>query len=189
MKLTTLAGLFVAAGLAAGAAHADSVRVTQGDATAVLNAFGNGGFAVLGGSPVDTGAPSDGLVSGQVVIRPFAVFNGKHYCALDWHVAAHAIFAGGDMSFTHQDAVDRLGPISTSFWIDGVAIASTRTPVKRSLRPPPPGVVESYYVQHGVILSPSDLGVGAHTLRVQTSDGFNGQVTFHVDATGTGACL
>jgi hypothetical protein len=51
------------------------------------------------------------------------------------------------------------------------------------------GITEAYFFQEGVILSPDDLAVGAHTLRVKASDGFDAQVTFHIDAAGTGVCV
>jgi len=47
--------------------------------------------------------------------------------------------------------------------------------------------------QEGRVLSPSDLSVGAHTLRLQSSDSscviFDNTITFYVDAAGTGVCL
>jgi len=46
------------AGLAASSAGADSARVTKGDAQAVLDAFGNGGWAVLQHSTTIMGAPA-----------------------------------------------------------------------------------------------------------------------------------
>ena len=173
-RFTTLA-VVLAAGLvlAAAAAHANSPRVTKGDAKAVFEAFPNGGSA-------GQGAPSDGLVDGRTAIRPFVFFNGKHYCVLDWHVALITFFADGP----HETAAAELAALTATFWIDGSAVATDRTAVKRSLRPN-----GDYWTSTGVLLSPAALAVGRHTLRVQTSDGFDNTITFAIDAAGTGTCL
>lgn len=181
-------------GSAASSAGANSPRSTKGDAQAVLNAFGNGGWAVVQHSPTIMGAPAAGLRDSATAIRPFTFFNGRHYCVLDWHVLLIAQIEGGDNSFTRQDAEALLGPIVQTFWIDGATVATERTPIKRFLRDDSGiGITAAYYFQEGRLLSPSDLSVGAHTVRVQSSDSsgvfFDNTITIHIDAAGTGACL
>ena len=186
--------LFALVGSAASIAGANSSRSTEGDARAVLNAFGNGGWAILGHSPTSMGAPAAGLVGSATVIRPFAFFNGRHYCVLDWHVAVIAWIDGGDRAFTRQDAEGSLGQIVQTFWVDGAPVETERTPIKRFLRDTSAfGFAEAYYFQEGRLLAPDDLAVGTHTIRVQSIDStgviFDNTVTVHVDAAGTGACL
>jgi hypothetical protein len=73
---------------------------------------------------------------------------------------------------------------TATFWIDGSTVATERTAVKRSLRPN-----GDYWTSTGVLLSPTALAVGTHTLRVQASDGFDNTITFAIDEAGTGTCL
>lgn len=182
------------AGLAASSAGANSSRSTKGDAEAVLNAFGNGGWAVLLHSATSMGAPAAGLVGSATAIRPFPeFFEGQHYCVLDWHVALIAWGDGGDKSFTRAEAEAYLRTVVNTFWIDGATVATERRPVQPFLNPARFGLAEVYAFPEGVLLSPSDLEVGAHTLRVQTRDSsgvfFDEQITFYIDAAGTGVCL
>ncbi len=122
---------------------------------------------VLQHSTTIMGAPAGGLL-GATAVRPFGPFDGHHYCVLDWHVALIAWIDGGDKSFTRQDAEASLGPIVNTFWIDGATVATTRTPIKWYLRDLSfIGITEAYWFQEGRVLSPSDLSVGTHTLRVQ----------------------
>jgi hypothetical protein len=54
------------------------------------------------------------------------------------------------------------------------------------------GFEQAYAYQQGIVLSPSDLSVGAHSLDttvVSPPDTFNLHITFYIDAPGTGVCL
>jgi hypothetical protein len=81
--------------LVASAVAARRKRATRGDANAVLNAFGNGGWAVINHSDV----ARRGRVDQQMQIRPFDFFDGRHYCALYWHTIVFADIEGGDRPF------------------------------------------------------------------------------------------
>src|SRR5262249_28671337 len=75
--------------------------------------------------------------------------------------------------------------------IDGVTLQTTRTAIK---------VVDPaysqqhyggqyFYIQIGVVLSPQQISIGAHTLRqFAPASGFHRQTPLTIDASGTGAC-
>jgi hypothetical protein len=169
-------------------------RITRGDAESVLQAFGNGGRAVLQHSRTGEGAPADSFGS-HGSIRPFSgsPWDGAHFCADDWHVIVIADFEGGDATFSHADAEAITDTLSVEFTLDGVVLSSTtRTPVKRFLNPEPFGLDVAYYFQVGQVMSPADLAVGAHNLSVAITDAsggvFQDSISFFIDASGTGAC-
>jgi hypothetical protein len=195
LRLIALAVLATLA-VAAGTARADTVRVSQGDAQAVLEAFGNGGWAILRHSDsvvLGTGTPADGLRDSLAAIRPFAFVNGNHYCALDWHVILVAIFDGGDASYTVQDFAAYRSQVSMAFTLDGQPLATDRTASKRTLRDLTSfGVTTAYYFQQGRVLAPEELAVGTHTLAwvISAPEGAASvTIAFTVDAPGTGTCL
>jgi hypothetical protein len=166
-----LAAALIATGSLVGSAHAASGRVSEADAKAVLKSID----------------PSlDPEV--RVAIRPHSgsVYDGRHYCALDWHVALIAWLHAGDASFTKKDAAASLGNVSVTLVLNGTQIATQRTKVKQF-------AAGSYYFQEGTILSPDDLAVGQHALAVSVTDPRDGnyvdQITFFIDAPGTGACI
>ena len=177
--------------LLATSAAATPTRITKGDAASVLDAFGNGGWAVLLHSKVAAGAPADGIFGGAA-IRPFSgtPFDGAHYCALDWHSIVLADIESGP----HQAAAAAIADLAVHFTLDGLPLATTQTPVKRFLNPEQFGLTEAYYSQFGRIMAPSDLAVGAHTLAEDetnaagTIDYGSDGITFYVDAPSTGAC-
>lgn len=181
--------------VAGATARATAVRVTQGDATAVFEAFGNGGWSILRHSHVVLqGAPADGLNSGLTTIRPIrAFFDGNHYCALDWHVIVIAIFDGGDASYTAQEFEALRSQTSIAMTLDGQPLPTVRTASKRFLRDLTfLGITTGYYFQQGRVMSPDELSVGAHKLAIEETDpagGFHDKITFSVDPPGTGACL
>jgi hypothetical protein len=80
-----------------------------------------------------------------------------------------------------------------SFTLDGAPLATERTAIKRFLNPEQFGVEEMYYFQEGRIMSPADLSVGSHQLVVTVNEpGFPpeaSEITFFIDAPGTGACI
>lgn len=168
-------------------------RVSRGDAEAVLHAFAGGGRVILNNNVTDAGAPADSDV--RASIRPFSdtIFDGRHYCSEDWHVILIAHISGDSPSWSHQQAAAELDAITTQLSLDGASLSLERTALKRFLVPEPLGVAEAYYFQDGVILSPTGLTIGAHALEVTVFDGpeviFEDQITFYVDAAGTGACL
>jgi hypothetical protein len=152
----------------------------------------NGGWAILLHSPPAQGAPADANIRGE--IRPLPFHDGRHYCVEDWHVILVAIYDGGDASFTHQDAEARLDPVTVSFTLDGVPLPTTRTVIKPFLAAELFGLERAYAFQEGRIMAPSDLSVGSHQLvsTIVFSPGEPPEVreiTFFVDAPGTGACL
>jgi hypothetical protein len=178
---------------AGGTAQANTVRVSKGDAEAIFESFGNGGWAIRRHSQVLEGAPADGLVGSLATIRPNPVFDGAHYCALDWHVIVLAIFDGGDASYTAQDFEAFRATVSNVYTLDGQLLEIDQTATKRFLRSlTAQDITTAYYFQEGTVLAPEALSVGAHTLTGDFSDVYGtGQITisFIVDAPGTGACL
>ena len=177
-----------------GAAQADAGRVSKGEAQAILEGSGNGGWAIRrhGGGLVQ-GAPADGLPDSLAAIRPLPFWNGNHYCALDWHVIVIAIFNGGDTSYTSQDFAVVRSQVSNTFILDGQSLQTERTASKRFLRDLTAlGVTTAYYFQDGRVLAPEELAVGTHTLTlIQSFLGETGRfdISFTIDAPGTGACL
>jgi len=173
-----------------------SRRITRGDAEAVLNAFGTGGRVILANGHTAEAAPADFLGS-HGSIRPFqgSAWDGRHFCAEDWHVILVAWFDGGDASFDHQRAEAALDPVTISFTLDGAALATTRTAIKPFHDPPPAyGFERAWYFQVGKVMAPGDLSVGQHQLAARFTDPTSGMdesdgITFFIDAAGTGACL
>jgi hypothetical protein len=186
---TILGVLAPAAGsTAAGAAE----RVSRGEATAVLEAYGTGGRAIINHSPRNWGAPSD--IELRATIRPLAEegFDGRHYCAEDWHTIVLAIFDFGDRTFSRQDFADEVSHVVITMSLDGTVLPTMRTAIKEVSNPQQFGAEKAYAFQQGTVLSPSDLSVGAHSLDTTTvfpPDTFQDHITFYIDAPGTGACL
>jgi hypothetical protein len=156
-------------------AQAASVRVTESEANKALRTFGSSSEAVI--LPL-SGTPSD----------------GRHYCAEDWHTVVIAWVEGGDASFTKKDAAVILDAISLSFTLDGLPLASERTKIKSVPDPSQFGFINAYFFNQGRVLSPDELAVGQHQLSVSIIDSSGtpllvDQITFFIDAAGTGACL
>jgi hypothetical protein len=200
MRRRAVAGVFISL-ISAGSmllalpAQATSTRITQEDVQALFDAFGAGGWAILQHSSVAQGSPADqGPSSGS--IRPFkgSPWDGAHFCAEDWHVIYIADIEGGDTSFTRSDAERIMSGIVISFTLDGAALPTTRTAIKRFLNPERFGFQEAYYFQQGRIMSPTDLSIGRHQVDVMVQSDVAGQsfrdgIRFFIDAPGTGACL
>ena len=111
---------------------------------------------------------------------------------MDWHVILLAWFDGGDKSFNMQDAKVLMDPVALEFAIDGAPLPTQRTSIKRFLAPERFGLEEAYYFQQGVVLPPSALTVGSHTLSESDTSIYGAstdQITFYIDVSGTGACL
>lgn len=167
---------------------AGSGRVTRGDVEAALQSWNTGLRAIRFTSRSVAAASLDGLQRGRIV--PAA--NGAHYCVEDWHVILIAWIAGGDQSYTYQDAVADLAPTETSFILDGETLSITETPIVRRVGPT---LSEEDYVNYGFavgsILSPADAGVGAHALTwlvTLPDESFRVDITFYMDPPDSGAC-
>jgi hypothetical protein len=180
-------------------AHADPGRVTKGDAEAVLHASENGAAAMLYTPGGLVAAPLDSIVrEPQVSIRPYpeSEWDGRHFCAEDWHVILVAWIEGGDRSFTVQDAQAIFDTLSIQFSLDGAYLATERTATTRFLNLEflaDLGWDRGYVFQQGTLMAPDDLAVGAHTLSwtLMSPDygTFTLEITFYIDPAGTGACL
>jgi hypothetical protein len=169
-------------------------RITRGDAEAVLNAFGTGGLVILRRrGETSEAAPAD-FFGSNGSIRPFrdSPWDGRHFCAEDWHVILVAWIDGGDASFDRQQAQAALDPVTISFTLDGDALATTRTPIKPFNDPQRFGLERAWYFQQGKVMTPDDLSVGQHELSARFTDPTGVEddgITFFIDAAGTGACL
>jgi hypothetical protein len=171
-------------------------RINRGDAEAVLSTFGTGGWVILLHSGTATeAAPADWFGS-HGSIRPFqgSPWDGRHFCAEDWHVILIALIAGGDASYDYSQAKADLDPVAVSFTLDEAPLETTRTSIKPFQNPQRFGLERAWYFQEGKVMSPEDLGVGQHELSVRFTDPATGLeetngITFVIDAAGTGACL
>ena len=83
--------------------------------------------------------------------------------------------------------------VVVSFTLDGAVLPTTRTAIKRFLAPELAGVQVANYFNQGRIMSPADLSIGIHQLEATASDPsgqtFQDEITFFIDAPGTGACV
>jgi hypothetical protein len=164
-------------------------QVSRGDAEAVLQAS-HGGVVATNHAGVVRGAPAD--IDMRAAIRPYADsdWDGRHYCAKDWHVLVVAWYAPIDESHTLQQAKDELAGTTIQLVLDGMELDTERTAIRRL----PEGVeeAEAFYFQQGKTIAPGELSVGTHTLAytaTSPADSYGSQITFSIDAPGTGACL
>jgi len=170
-------------------------RITQGDARAVLNAFGTGGRVITAKGHTVEASPAD-FQGSHGSIRPFpgSAWDGRHFCAEDWHVIVVAWFDGGDASFDRQRAEEVIAPVTISFTLDGAPLETTRTPIK-IFHNPPPQFERAWYFQQGRIMSPDDLSVGEHQVSYtlahtpDPSDEGTEGITFFIDPAGSDACI
>jgi hypothetical protein len=189
-------GLLAIALMFAASAQANAPRVTQGDAQAVFQAFGNGGWGVvLNGGTVEEGAPSDFLQDSMARISPAAQWNGRHFCSLDWHVITVAANEGNPVggSRTNEELRETLSQIVFLITLDGALLDIETTAIKRTTNPERIGAVEAFYVTAGRVMAPEDLAVGQHS--VQFTGVRPGRppmvmpaITFFIDAPGVGTC-
>jgi hypothetical protein len=171
-------------------------RITQGDARAVLNAFGTGGRVILAnGRTVEASPADDKGTHGSIRPFPGSAWDGRHFCAEDWHVILVAWFDGGDGNFDRQRAEEAIAPVTISFTLDGQPLETTRTPIQPFLRPPPQfGFERAWYFQQGRIMSPDDLSVGEHQVSYTLANTPNPSesgtegITFFIDPAGSDAC-
>jgi hypothetical protein len=176
-------------------ASADSPPLTRGDAEALFNAGNTGGFEVLGHGGAVEGAPAEKSQR----IGPGPQFQGFHVCATDWHVLNINLISTDATDGVHNvgEARRLFATLQVTYELDGASLPIMVTPVKPWLGDPTtldPNATVAFVQTSGAILAPDALGVGAHTEHVRIYDGgalFDdlGDVTFFVDAPGTGACL
>jgi hypothetical protein len=177
-------------------AHANSPRVTRGDAQAVFEAFGNGGWAsVLNGGGLEEGAPTDFLPDAMARISPMAQWNGRHFCSLDWHVISVAANEGNPPggTRTNRELRETLEGIVFRITLDGALLDTTTTAVRRTANPERIGAVEAFYIDAGKLMAPEDLAIGPHSLqftglRTGRPPQVMPTITFFIDAPGTGTC-
>ncbi len=166
--------------------------VSRGDAEAVLKAS-HGGVVATNHAGEGRGAPAD--IDLRAAIRPYAdsPWDGRHYCAEDWHVLVAGWSAPIDESHTVKQAKDELAATTIQLVLDGTELDTERTAISRMPEQPEGfGEVEAFYFQQGKIVAPGELSVGSHTLAFTATSpvGSDGsQITFTIDAPGTGACL
>jgi hypothetical protein len=172
----------------AGAASANSAPYTRGDAVALFNAGSTGGIR-------GEGAPADRSAR----IGPGPAFNGFHVCADDWHVLFINLITtdATDGLRTVGEARILAAAVEVTYELDGAPLPVERTPVKPWLGDPTtlaPDATVAFSFHTGAVLAPDALAPGAHTERVRIYiDGVLwddlGDVTFHVDPSGTGTCV
>lgn len=171
-------------------------RISRGDAEAVLDAFGTGGRVILANRGTTAEAAPADFLGSHGSIRPFSgsPWDGRHFCAEDWHVILVGYIDGGDTTFDHEQAKAVLDPVTISFALDGAVLDSIRTPIKPFHDAQAFDLQKAWYFQQGRIMSPDDLSVGQHEVSVRFTDPTSGLdesdgITFFIDAPGTGACL
>ena len=200
---TTAAGVGLAAVaatmllLVATSAQANAPRVTRGDAEAIFQAQGNGGWAVIvNGGIVEEGAPTDFMPDSMARISPMAAWNGRHFCSLDWHVINVPVIEGNAVgqSRTNTEIREVLAQIEQDIMLDGAPLETERTAIKRFLNPPLRGLVEGFWLADGRVMAPEDLSVGQHSLQLtghrpgRPPDVFP-PITFFIDGPGQGTCV
>jgi hypothetical protein len=97
-------------------------RVSRGNAQAVFQEGAGAGRLLRLRANVKFGTPGD--LNIRASIRPFSgsIFDGRHYCAEDWHVILIAYGSddfGRNASFTKQIAESELNPLVINFTLDG----------------------------------------------------------------------
>ena len=149
--------------------------VTEADAEALFDGFLPACEDVATYAIAGQGVPCAKLDRGRI----YDV--GGHYCADDWHLVSSLLV----------DTKANLEKYKPQQTIDGVALQTTRTAIKLV----DPAYSQQhyggqyFYIQIGVVLSPQQISVGKHTLRqFAPAIGFDRQIPFTIDASGTGVC-
>jgi len=162
-------------------------RISRGDAEAVFNA-NPGRESIVLHSPTLQGAPDNQFVR----IGPFGAANGRHFCALDWHVLGANISELG----SYQVASALLAGLRVQITLDSAPFTLRQAPVKRA----DPGFAlamfgsaDAWGEMFGGLLAPDALSVGVHRTSISLTDPSTGEIdtgsaTFFVDAPGTGTC-
>jgi hypothetical protein len=180
-------GVLVVAVLTIGTGVAQG-GATRGDAVALLNAGTTGGLR-------GQGTPSDR----RIRIGPGQNFNGAHVCAEDWHLLSTFLVVtdGTDGVATVAEARALFSTIEVTYERDGAPLVVESTAVKPwlgDITSLDPAATVAFGRNTGAVLSPDELTVGAHTQRVRIfTEGELfidfGNVTFVVDAPGSGVCV
>ncbi|MER5912330.1 hypothetical protein ABT124_18005 [Streptomyces sp. NPDC001982] len=179
-------------------ASANATRVTRGDAEAVFQAQGNGGWGVRLHGGVQEGAPSDFFPDSMARINPMPAGPGseRHFCSLDWHVINVLAVEGNaaGQSRTNTEIREALAQRDPEIRLDGAPLETKRTAIKRTTNPANRGFVEAFYFSQGRVMAPEDLSVGQHSVQLighrtgQPPEIFD-PVTFFIDAPGQGTCV
>jgi hypothetical protein len=159
-------------------------RVSRGEALSLLHGWNNARRAILLNDGVGAVQFEDFT---NTAILPFGNFEGKHYCEEDHQVAMMGWISSAT---TYEEAKASLDTVTQAFLIDGQQYETIRTPVVQRVGTSPGQQVFAF--SEGAILAPGDLSVGMHTLEAPIY--FSGDliltldITFHMDAAGTGVC-
>lgn len=191
-QLPILAAALAVAFIVAGSAVANSPRITRGDVEALFQALQNGGQAIrVNGGDVLEGAPVQ--PGGRIAALPNT--QGRHFCALDWHVIEVAFIEGFPQTEdAHAQAVAVFSSVVAEIRLDGMPLALERTPIKRidptavEQGAPPfgPGTA-GYWFQVGQIVAPDALAPGPHTLELMGTV-TTPMLTFFVDPAASPTC-
>jgi hypothetical protein len=179
--------------LLVGSAVPGPKRAERGDAEAVLRAFGSGGWAVINHRREEAARGAPAPADTQIAIRPLDFFDGRHYCALDWHTIVIADIEEGNRP--HAEAIIADLRVQLTLDTNTAPLQISQTPVSRFLNPERFGLTEAYYSQWGRVMEPSELAVGEHTLSIRMTNASGSQtfwrntINFFIDAQGEGACL
>jgi hypothetical protein len=179
--------------------------VTQGDVRAQFEGGDGAGLVVI----LRTGLPGAAVAAPANLfehsIRPFGLWNGRHYCDTDWHLLVFAEIEAaleGEPRTTREQGVAVLERRSVDLYLDGTRLTNTqRTSIRQfiqGLAIQDDGtfreVSHGWWFQTGAFFRPGELPVGPHTFSTTTTepgtpDFVNGPITFHIDAAGTGSCV
>jgi len=181
MVLALCAVLAIAVGFPAApvAAQTAANRVTKAQATAVFRSL----------------APDN---PPRVKIVPFAgsIYDGTHYCSLDWHTIMFTFVDGPSVSkpdVTRKDVKAAFDATTAAFTLDGTLLVTSQTPLTKLPDPARFGLTDGWFVNVGRVMSPESLSIGPHEIGVTIDDAanpaFSDGITFFIDAPGTGACL
>jgi hypothetical protein len=149
--------------------------VTKGDAEALL-----GGFLIACQDPATYPLAGQGVPCAKVERGRIYDVDG-HYCADDWHLVSSQLV----------DTRANLQKYEPQQSIDGVILQTTRTPIRLidSAYSQQQFGGQYYYIQIGVVLPPRQISAGRHSLRqFTTGGGFDRQIPFTIDRSGTGVC-
>ena len=178
--LAALVGAALLAGAAAAPAAGASVgSPTRGDAQAAFQAFIAGGSAIRAHNPLAGGAPGVPVdpAPDSARISPFA--DGAEYCD-GWHVVMvvgfgdPAAFVGGN-----AELFEFLSEVEVQFVLDGVALDTVRTSIRRFPHPEPEFFENPQMaVTFGAFMAPGELALGTHELRTSYHEpGFDVEFT------------
>jgi hypothetical protein len=165
-------------------------RVSKGQAQAIFEAAPTGGRALENHDFRGLGAPGDEERRATIRPLPDEGFDGRHYCAEDWHVIVLADRATGDKKFTKEDFEQLTANDVITFRLDGKPLATSRTATRRLTFPSEDQ--RGWAFQQGVVLAPQELSVGGHKLEATVTfppDTSVTAITLFIDAPGTGECL